>query len=238
MSRRHILVARPTPSGVDLVAVQRLADACGIGYAVLDQDEPTVHDVLDDALRDGVPVTLIPLAVPRDRYLETWIARAVANWRESRGVDTEVRITAGIDTATEFLDLVRARMSEEGTVIGASPRAFRSPAWSVIPEHTSHILVCRGPRCTVYGAGELYRELRRENPDALVTPTGCLNPCNLGPLYITYPGGEWHSRTAGSEASGEAGAAHDGSAIGEEIFRPLAAQAENEAPQPLPTLNL
>ncbi|MEU0539502.1 (2Fe-2S) ferredoxin domain-containing protein [Nocardia sp. NPDC005978] len=231
MSRRHVLVARPTPSGVDLVAVQRLADACGIGYAVLDQDEPTIHDVLDDALRDGVPVTLVPLAVPRDRYLETWIARAVANWRESRGAELEVRLTAGIDTTAEFLDAVRVRMKEDGAPISASPRAFRSPAWSQLPEHNAHILVCRGPRCTVYGAGELYRELRRDNPDALVTPTGCLNPCNLGPLYITYPGGEWHSRAPRSEPADAAGTS-------EEIFRPKWTIAGNEGPQPLPTLNI
>ncbi|MFC9995242.1 (2Fe-2S) ferredoxin domain-containing protein [Nocardia sp. NPDC127526] len=193
MSRRHVLVARPTPSGVDLTAVAALARACGIGYALLDQGEPTIHDVLDEAAAAAVPVTLIPLAVPRDRYLETWIARAVANWRETRSRDLEVRITESIDKAAEFADIVRARMREEGTAVTASPRAFRSPAWSEIPEHTAHILVCRGPRCTVYGAGELHRGLTREHPDALVTPTGCLTPCNLGPLYITYPGGQWHS---------------------------------------------
>lgn len=190
MTRTHILVARPTPSGVDIPAVAALARACGIDYALLDQDEPTIHTALDAADR---PVTLIPLAVPRDRYLETWIARAVANWKETRARDLDIRITESIDTATEFIDVIRTRMRDEGTAITASPRAFRSPAWSHIPEHTAHILVCRGPRCTVYGAGELHRNLRRDHPDALVTPTGCLTPCNLGPLYITYPDGEWHS---------------------------------------------
>lgn len=193
MSRRHVLVARPTPSGVDLAAVSALAAACGVGYAVLDQGEPTIHDVLDAAADDDVPVTLIPLAVPRDRYLETWIARAVANWKETRARDLDVRTTDGIDTVTEFADAVRARATEDGTPVTASPRAFRSPAWSHIPDHTAHILVCRGPRCTVYGAADLHRDLRHTHPDALITPTGCLNPCNLGPLYITYPDGHWHT---------------------------------------------
>ncbi|WP_278262241.1 (2Fe-2S) ferredoxin domain-containing protein [Nocardia sp. AG03] len=193
MTRRHVLVARPTPSGVDLLAVTALAESCGIGYALLDQGEPTIHDVLDEAARDDLPVTLIPLAVPRDRYLETWIARAVANWKETRARDLDVRITEGADSTPAFVDVVRALMGEEGDPVTASPRAFRSPAWSRIPDHTGHILVCRGPRCTVYGAAELHRRLRRDHPTALVTPTGCLNPCNLGPLYITYPDGQWHT---------------------------------------------
>ncbi|MGW4633596.1 (2Fe-2S) ferredoxin domain-containing protein [Nocardia sp. NPDC004415] len=193
MTRRHVLVARPTPSGVDLPAVTALAEACGIGYALLDQGEPTIHDVLDDAARDDIPVTLIPLAVPRDRYLETWIARAVANWKETRARELDVRITEGADGTPAFTEVVRALMRADGDPVTASPRAFRSPAWSKIPEHTAHILVCRGPRCTVYGAAELHRTLRRDHPTALVTPTGCLNPCNLGPLYITYPDGEWHT---------------------------------------------
>ncbi|MFE9785609.1 hypothetical protein ACFYO7_09530 [Nocardia salmonicida] len=207
MTRRYVLVARPTPSGVDLSSVEALAQACGVDYALLDQQEPTIHTALDTAARDESPVTLIPLAVPRDRYLETWIARAVANWKETRASELDVRITDGIDTATGFADVVRSRMSEDGAPVTASPRAFRSPAWSEIPDHTAHILVCRGPRCTVYGAGELHRTLRRDHPDALITPTGCLNPCNLGPLYITYPDGEWH--TNGVRGGDAIGAARD-----------------------------
>ncbi|MFE3542824.1 (2Fe-2S) ferredoxin domain-containing protein [Nocardia sp. NPDC059177] len=205
MSRRHVLVARPTPSGVDLGAVESLATACGIGYALLDQGEPTIHDALDAAARDDAAVTLIPLAVPRDRYLETWIARAVANWKETRDRELDVRVTESLDSAPGFAEVVRARTAEDGTPVTASPRAFRSPAWSRIPDHTTHILVCRGPRCTVYGAGELHRSLRRDNPGALVTPTGCLNPCNLGPLYITYPDGEWHTHAGDRAVPGAAG---------------------------------
>ncbi|WP_282785820.1 (2Fe-2S) ferredoxin domain-containing protein [Nocardia sp. CC201C] len=196
MSRRHILVARPTPAGVDLPAVAALARACGMGYALLDQGEPTIHEVLDAAAADDVPVTLIPLAVPRDRYLETWIARAVANWKETRDLDLDLRMTESIDGTADFAALIRARAQDAGTPVTASPRAFRSPAWSEIPEHSTHILVCRGPRCTVYGAAELHRILRDTHPDALITPTGCLHPCNLGPLYITYPDGRWHSGAA------------------------------------------
>lgn len=193
MTRRHVLVARPTPSGVDVPAVAALAEACGIGYALLDQGEPTIHDALDVAAAHDLPVTLIPLAVPRDRYLETWIARAVANWRETRNRDLDIRVTEALDSTTGFADLVRSRLGEEGTPVTASPRAFRSPAWSHIPDHTEHLLVCRGPRCTVYGAADLHRTLRRDHPDALITATGCLTPCNLGPLYISYPDGTWHT---------------------------------------------
>ncbi|UGT55652.1 (2Fe-2S) ferredoxin domain-containing protein [Nocardia asteroides] len=205
MTRRHVLVARPTTSGVDVPAVAALAAACGLGYALLDQGEPTIHDALDDAAAADLAVTLIPLAVPRDRYLETWIARAVANWRETRTTDLDIRVTEGLDSTTEFADLLRARLQDDGTPVTASPRAFRSPAWSEIPEHTQHILVCRGPRCTVYGAADLHRTLRHDHPDALITTTGCLSPCNLGPLYVTYPDGEWHTATTALALEGAAG---------------------------------
>ncbi|MDN5747832.1 MAG: (2Fe-2S) ferredoxin domain-containing protein, partial [Pseudonocardia sp.] len=69
------------------------------------------------------------------------------------------------------------------------------PAWSEQPAHGRHVLVCRGPRCTAHGAGETHRAISRaaRGTDALVTPVGCLGPCNLGPLVVTVPAGRWHA---------------------------------------------
>ncbi|AEF42654.1 (2Fe-2S) ferredoxin domain-containing protein [Hoyosella subflava] len=190
--RCTVLIARPTPSGVDLASLQRLAEAVGAEYALLDQGEPSIHSRLDEAATWSLAVTLVPLAVPRDRYLETWIARSVANWRETRDTRLDVTITDGVDSTSGLTAAVEHLTSQPGRAITASPRAFRSPAWSAIPEHDRHILVCRGPRCTAYGAGGVFRAVQAEFPDALVTPTGCLTPCNLGPLAVSYPTGRWH----------------------------------------------
>lgn len=194
--RSIFLVARPTPSGVDIPSVARLAERVGAEYALLDQEEPSIHTKLDEAAKRGSAVTLVPLGIPRDRYLEAWIARAVANWRETRGSSLEITLTKGVDTAGAFAALVSRHIEDSGEPITVSPRAFRSPAWSEIPQHDKHMLVCRGPRCTVYGAGAVHRSMKRAFPDALITPTGCLTPCNLGPLVITYPDGEWHCRVS------------------------------------------
>ncbi|MDN5751289.1 MAG: hypothetical protein L0H64_22765, partial [Pseudonocardia sp.] len=97
MSRRWVvLVARPTPSGVDRRSFARLAAEVGavvadpVRIAHLDQDEPSVHDVLDDAASVGVrEVLAVPVAVPADPYLDSWLARAVANWHETRDADLD-----------------------------------------------------------------------------------------------------------------------------------------------------
>ncbi|MBD8507126.1 (2Fe-2S) ferredoxin domain-containing protein [Hoyosella sp. G463] len=203
-----VLVARPTPSGVDERSVRSLAETVGARWAMLDQGEPSVHDELDLAARSCVPVVLVPLAVPRDRYLETWLARAVANWRETRGDhELEVRITDGLDAAAGLAGAVQELIASGGREARASPRAFRSPEWSEIPEHRVHVMVCRGPRCTAHGAGEVQRALVRELLDApvLMSASGCLTPCNLGPLVVTYPDGTWHASITPESARDVAG---------------------------------
>lgn len=200
--RHVVLVARPTPSGVDHRSVDALAAAVRsvlpdpVGVAYLDQAEPSVHAALDDACAAGASqAVLVPIAVPADAYLTTWTARAVANWRETRCSALDVRIGDGLGAAPGLADAV-AGLVERGAPVTAAPGAYRSPAWSVIPTHARHVLVCRGPRCTAYGAGATHRGLTRaaRGTDALVTPTGCLGPCNLGPLVVVQPDGTWHQR--------------------------------------------
>lgn len=193
-----VLVARPTPAGVERRSIDAIAADVGaavpdpVHVAFLDQAEPSIPAVLDDAVVAGMDeVLLVPLAVPADSYLTTWLSRAVANWRETRApVQLDVRLA----DAPEVGAAVAAVVGAGGKPITASPAAFRSPAWSELPGNDRHLLVCRGPRCTAYGAGATHRALSKavRGTDALVTPIGCLGPCNLGPLVIEYPGGTWH----------------------------------------------
>lgn len=60
--------------------------------------------------------------------------------------------------------------------------------------------MCRGPRCSAYGAGEVATALTRQldhdgfgDDDVLVTTTGCLFPCNLGPLIVVQPDDIWYT---------------------------------------------
>ena len=216
-----LLIARPTPAGVNERGLAALADAVArrvaepVRVAHLDQDEPTIHDVLDEALADGTPaVTVVPLALPPDAYLTNWIGRAVANWRETRaaaGLDigVEIGLAPALATTDPLADAVAALADAPTTAITASPAGFRSPAWSVLEIPDRHLLVCRGPRCTVYGAGATYRAATAvaKGTDTQVSPVGCLGPCNLGPLVIDNPSGVWHQcvtpEKAGALAAGD-----------------------------------
>lgn len=198
-----LLVARPTPSGIDERSLRALAAAVAertaqpVRTAHLDQAEPSLHDALDTAAAEGAPgVLVVPLAVPEDRYLTAWIGRAVAHWGHTRGAQLDVRLASGLTSAPGLADTVAALGATGGTAATASPAGFAGPAWSRLPDVERHLLVCRGPRCTAYGAGATHRALAAaaRDPATLVTPIGCVGPCNLGPLVIEHPGGRWHQQ--------------------------------------------
>ncbi|MFG1742118.1 hypothetical protein ACGFLT_29220 [Micromonospora chalcea] len=50
----------------------------------LDGAQPLLHAALD-AATDDAEVVLVPCHVPPDRYLDTWIRRAVAHRRQTSG---------------------------------------------------------------------------------------------------------------------------------------------------------
>ena len=218
---RIVVVLRPTVSGIDEKSAAALIDsvraqvsaaasiqaddgAAVIEVAYLDIATPTIHQQLDAAHAADVPtVVLIPVAVPRDKYLLTWTARAVANWRETRpDAQLEVRLAEPTGIVEALAGRVAAAAASEGTEITASPASYRSPAWSKIEHHDRHVLVCKGPRCMAYGAGPLHRELTSaaKGTSTKVTGTGCLSPCNLGPLAVVNPPGDWYGYLSPDDA--------------------------------------
>lgn len=210
--RMVLLVTRPTSAGLDRRSLADLAAEVArrtpdpVRVAHLDQADPSVHAVLDQARATGIGVVVVvPLALPADAYLRTWASRAAANWRETRGAGPpEVRFASDPAGAAGMAAVVGDLAAGPTTPVTASPAAFRSPAWSVIDEHDRHLLICRGPRCTAYGAGNTHRALvaaARGTP-TMITPTGCFGPCNLGPLVVDHPSGVWHERVDASRAIG------------------------------------
>ncbi|MCP4518667.1 MAG: (2Fe-2S) ferredoxin domain-containing protein, partial [Delftia sp.] len=81
-------------------------------------------------------------------------------------------------------------------------------AWSQVPDHQHHALVCTGPRCTALGAvavwqslGEAVQASSELRARLRLLQTSCQYPCNHGPLAIVYPDGVWYGRlTAGNAA--------------------------------------
>lgn len=147
---------------------------------------------------------VVPIYFPTDRNLEAWLAKVMKRWLYHRQpAPLEIFLTAGIGDMPELGDALLHRldhyeqdMSQPLTAAGVKPN---SPEWSVIPPAHKHVLVCRGPRCNTAGAGrtaaQLSEQLSQKNlgDDAvLVAQTGCLFPCNLGPMMVVYPDGVWY----------------------------------------------
>ncbi|MBZ9783763.1 (2Fe-2S) ferredoxin domain-containing protein [Pseudomonas sp. REP124] len=83
------------------------------------------------------------------------------------------------------------------------------PDWSHIPDHSRHVFLCTGPRCTQRGSLQLWKKLRRrllehariETPGGvLLTRTHCQFPCNLGPVLTVYPEACWYRVRSEAEA--------------------------------------
>ena len=98
------------------------------------------------------------------------------------------------DAAEALVALTTAVRTQDA--LKATP-SLGKPGWQFLPDFDTHILVCTGPRCAFRGAGTLQARLKILLAEAglsdrcLTTTTGCLYPCNQGPLIALYPGGDW-----------------------------------------------
>lgn len=98
-----------------------------------------------------------------------------------------------------FADLLEHAIEHGGKPARTTTAPILSPAWEQVPAFTRHVLVCRGPRCSVEGARETAAALSRalderglDDDDVLTTVTGCLFPCALAPVVAVYPDGAWY----------------------------------------------
>jgi (2Fe-2S) ferredoxin len=119
---------------------------------------------------------------------------------EGPGEQMTVRFAAAVSESAQMVEALAAAASGPTRAVAESPESFRSPNWSMITAHRRHVLVCRGPRCSAHGsagvANALAAELRareRDDDAVLVTQTGCLVPCNLGPIVVVHPEDVWYT---------------------------------------------
>ncbi|NED95535.1 hypothetical protein G1H11_09435 [Phytoactinopolyspora alkaliphila] len=302
MTRQIVLVGRALGAPAAERALSRLAvrlrERTGdiVRSALLDHGEESLHDALDECHADGATeVLVLPVQVPRDRYLETWVGKAAAHWTERRGDERaqrstrgtsiareasekpsatnrperrgderaqrstrgtsiareasekpsatnrpqrrgderaqrstrgtsiareasekpsatnrperrcvsflpEVRIGVGVSETEPMLDALVAAMTTPSQPVTDSPASFRSPNWSTIGGHRHHVLICRGPRCSAHGSALVAQALAAKlqagpvsYEEVLVTNTGCLVPCNLGPIVVVQPDDVWYT---------------------------------------------
>lgn len=187
--------------------------------AFVDQATPSLPQALDECAESGARrILVVPVYVPDDRNLGAWILKLIKRWMANHaGEDVHVSVSRPLGDHEAIAEAVVQIASDPvsgdhvSQVVGLSDNG--EPGWSVIPPHKYHLLQCRGPRCTARGSGDTWDHLNGRlqdegmlDKDVLVAQTGCLYPCNLGPVMVVYPEGVWYcgmDRSAADRVVGE-----------------------------------
>jgi (2Fe-2S) ferredoxin len=177
--------------------------------ALLEQGEESLPRALDDCVKAGARrIIAVPAFFPVDPPIVNWLKYVARRWLRESNSAVEITFGESVVESQLVLEAINGSVEDalsQGKPLEAKQRANANneehPAWSVIPPHTTHALFCQGPRCTAAGSGDLGGYLRKRlkeeglNEDTghvLEAQTGCLFPCNLGPLMVVYPEGTWY----------------------------------------------
>jgi len=173
----------------------RLIRLEGVGASL-----PSALDDLRDAGHRDILVQ--PVGVPFTESLIAWLPGALATWR-STGGNAEVAVRLGRDVASRvdiLASVAGAALAEvdAATAVEGVRPSLGKPGWQNPPDFEHHLLVCTGPRCQFRDAASLVQTLKEEtarqgvSDQCLTARTGCLLPCNQGPMVALYPKGEWY----------------------------------------------
>ncbi len=186
--------------------LQQRGAASQVIVGFIDKAAPSLPEALD--LCAGARcVAVVPLVAPDEPTLQRWLHKVAMRWRARRGAALPRIVFAPPLMAAGQLphlvcDQIAQALQAEDVAETAGPQWAQDPvAWSDVPEHQHHVLVCTGPRCTSKGAVAMWQSLGeclKASPELhrKIRPlqTGCLHPCNLGPTAIVYPEGVWYGR--------------------------------------------
>lgn len=176
----------------------------GVGQGVMSS--------LDGLVANGARSILVqPVGLPFSDSLAAWLPGALAHWL-AQDRPEQINLTLASDQVgqQDVLDVV-ARSARDGVAqaqpIDPADASIDNPGWQEPPPFKHHLLVCSGPRCTFRETGTvrqaLEAELRRAGiaDDCLVTLTGCMFPCNQGPIVAQYPAGRWYRLQSPSDVA-------------------------------------
>lgn len=173
---------------------------------------PSVPQVLDRLGEDGVTdVVLVSVATPADPTMSAWLPGALAARRQSRLAGGQPAMRVRIAPPVEaFVDLVAAiaaalaAPSDAVTDVADVTPSMGKPGWSDVPAHARQVFFCLGARCAHRRAQPLYQYLRQRMKQhralnagplrVMCVRSGCLYPCNQGPLLIVHPDGVWYGQ--------------------------------------------
>ena len=204
----HVILCFSQPSlaareASALLAAMQTAGAafgCPVQAIRLEGEGPGLGDALRTARDSGArTVQVQPVGFPTAANIMAWLPGAIAFWQENEGADIEVvlgeppRPDALLPAVIDI-----ARNGPAPQPASTFRPSLGKPGWQYLPRHDTHILVCTGPRCAFRGSGTLLSRLKARLGETglsgrcLVTSTGCLFPCNQGPLIALYPRNAWY----------------------------------------------
>jgi (2Fe-2S) ferredoxin len=157
---------------------------------------------LDQLAKDGATqIELRPIGLPFSQSLEKWIPKAAGSWLETyEGPPPDVFFADPLQSDGALIKHA-ACATVRRKKITPLPKGEIGKGWDEPPAFKHHLLVCTGPRCHLKDAPNLLAALKAElgyarlTSDCLVTATGCLFPCNNGPVLVHYPLGNWYRIT-------------------------------------------
>lgn len=142
-------------------------------------------------------VCVLPTGFPMAANIRAWLPGAVAHFAANEAGDMQIELATPPEPEDAAAALVPLTQSARVTSAQATRPSLGKPGWQFLPDFDTHLLVCTGPRCAFRGAGTLQLRLKQALAEAglsdrcLTTTTGCLYPCNQGPLVALYPQGDW-----------------------------------------------
>ncbi len=177
--------------------------------AFVDQESPSLPTALQACAKEGARTILVqPVFLPTDHNLQRWLSKVIMRWHEQwQGEAVSICLAESLGDhpalRAALLAAVQQAQPYIRDVAKTPPDSWESdPAgWSKLPAHSRHVFFCRGPRCTAAAADRLSTYLRDSlkahklgsNDRVLVAQSGCLYPCNHGPLMVVYPEGVWYA---------------------------------------------
>lgn len=170
--------------------------------AVQGGSDTPITEALDEAAAAGATtILLVSGQTLGEAKQDAWLARIVGHWLRLRSTGgPKVRIAPLLTAQRGFADLLADAVAHGGSPARTTTAPIQSPAWAEVPGCARHVLVCRGPRCSVEGARETSETLKAvlaerglDEDAVLTTVTGCLFPCGQAPVLVVYPDGDWYS---------------------------------------------
>jgi (2Fe-2S) ferredoxin/sirohydrochlorin ferrochelatase len=167
-------------------------------------------------------IVVAPVYAPMDRFLNTWLPQILRRWLRRRPQFRQVEVVLADQLGRTdalghaALETLGAAERDGGSdeIAADIGEDYANPGFWAIPAYRYQALVCTGPRCATRGSAEIYERVRERlahlartgragdvdggGPSKTATNrvsvirTGCLFPCNLGPIMVVHPGDTWY----------------------------------------------